>query len=324
MLKVGIVGTFAASLEDAIRRNLTIPCEIVVSDEAGIIARLPEIDVLVTMVLSDETARAATRLKLVQVPGAGLDRIDRAALPSRARLANVYGHENGIAEYVIGAMLALTRDFVRLDAALRKGEWRSQWAVGAAPPPVWPELAGKTIGILGYGRIGQAVARRARAFDMNVCAVRQNVRRSIEDDVAFLGGPKSTDEVIRRSDYLLISMPATRDTAGLIGRRRLGLMKSTAFLINVARAEIVDEDALYEALTERWIAGAALDVWYRYPREAGRTPPASRPFHELPNVLMTPHVSGWTDGMLDTRAKLIAENIRRIALGEIPFNLVEA
>ena len=84
MLKVGIVGTFAASLEDAIRRNLTIPCEIVVSDEAGIIARLPEIDVLVTMVLSDETARAATRLKLVQVPGAGLDRIDRAALPSRA------------------------------------------------------------------------------------------------------------------------------------------------------------------------------------------------------------------------------------------------
>ena len=141
--------------------------------------------------------------------------------------------------------------------------------------------------------------------------------------MAFLGGPKSTDEVIRRSDYLLISMPATRDTAGLIGRRRLGLMKSTAFLINVARAEIVDEDALYEVLAERWIAGAALDVWYRYPREAGRTPPAGRPFHELPNVLMTPHVSGWTDGMLDARAKLIAENIRRIALGETPFNLVE-
>jgi len=323
MLKVGIVGTFAASLEDAIRRNLTIPCEIVVSDEAGIFARLAELDVLVTMVLTGEMVRGATRLKLVQAPGAGLDRIDRAAIPSGVWLANVYGHENGIAEYVIGAMLALTRDFVRLDAALRNGDWQSQWAIGAAPPPVWHELAGKTIGILGYGRIGQAVARRARAFDMNVCAVRQNVRRSIGDDVAFLGGPKSTDEVIRRSDYLLISMPATRDTAGFIGRRRLGLMKSTAFLINVARAEIVDEDALYEVLAERWIAGAALDVWYRYPREAGRTPPAGRPFHELPNVLMTPHVSGWTDGMLDARAKLIAENIRRIALGETPFNLVE-
>jgi phosphoglycerate dehydrogenase-like enzyme len=324
MLKVGIVGTFAASLEDAIRRNLTIPCEIVVSDEAGIIARLPELDVLVTMVLTDEMGRAAARLKLVQVPGAGLDRIDRAALPGRARLANVYGHENGIGEYVIGAMLALTREFVRLDAALRNGDWQSQWAIGAAPPPVWPELTGKTIGILGYGRIGQAVARRARGFDMKIHAVRRDVRCSIKDGLAFLGGLEAVDEVIGRSDYLLISMPATSNTVGLVDRRRLGLMKSTALLINVARAEIVDEDALFEVLAERSIAGAVLDVWYRYPSGAGPTPPAARPFHELPNVLMTPHVSGWTDGMLDARAKLIAENIRRIALGETPFNLVEA
>jgi len=234
MPNVGIVGTFAASLEDAIRRNLTVPCEIVVSDEAGIISRLADIDVLVTMVLTKEMGRACTRLKLVQVPGAGLDRIDRSAIPSGAWLANVYGHENGIAEYV---MIALTRDFVRLDVALRKGDWQSQWAMGVAPPPVWPELAGKTIGILGYGRIGQAVARRARAFDMKICAVRRDVRRSIEDNVAFLGGPDSTDEVIGRSDYVLISTPATPYTVGLMDRRRLGLMKSTAYFINVARAE---------------------------------------------------------------------------------------
>jgi phosphoglycerate dehydrogenase-like enzyme len=158
---------------------------------------------------------------------------------------------------------------------------------------------------------------------MNVLAVRQNVRRSIGEDVALLDGPEAIDEVIGRSDYVLISMPATRDTIGLMDRRRLGLMKPTSFLINVARAEIVDEHALHEALAERSIAGAALDVWYRYPRAAGRTPPATRPFHELPNVLMTPHVSGWTDGMLDARAKLIAKNIRRIAHGETPLNLVE-
>ena len=89
-----------------------------------------------------------------------------------------------------------------------------------------------------------------------------------------------------------------------------------------ARAEIIDEDALYEALARRSIAGAALDVWYRYPHEPGRSAPATRPFHELPNVLMTPHVAGWTDGMLDTRAKLIAENIRRVACGETPLNLI--
>jgi len=99
-------------------------------------------------------------------------------------------------------------------------------------------------------------------------------------------------------------------------------MKPGAFLINVARAEIVDEDALYDALSCHSIAGAALDVWYRYPREAGAAAPATRPFHELPNVLMTPHVSGWTDGMLDARAKLIAENIRRVAAHETPLNLI--
>ena len=323
MLKIGIVGTFAASLEAPIRRNLTLACEIIVLDEVGIISRLADIDVLVTMVLTDRMGRACTHLKLVQVPGAGLDRIDRSAIPQGARLANVYGHENGIAEYVMGAMIALTRDFARLDLALRKGDWQSQWAIGVAPPPVWPELAGKTIGILGYGRIGQAVARRARAFDMKICAVRQDVRRSVEDNVAFLGGPEATDEIIGQSDYVLIAMPATHATTGLMDRRRLGLMKSTAFLINVARAEIVDEDALYDALAKRSIAGAVLDVWYRYPRETGRTRPATRPFHELPNVLMTPHVSGWTDGMIDARARLIVENIRRVALGETLLNLVE-
>lgn len=322
MPNVAIVGTFAANLEEAIRRNLTIPCEIVVSDEAGIFSRLAGIDVLVTMLLTREMAGACPRLRLVQVPGAGLDRIDRSVMPHGAWLANVHGHENGIAEYVIGAMVTLTRGFVRLDAALRKGDWQSQWAIGAAPPPVWPELTGKTIGILGYGRIGQAVARRARGFRMKVYAVRRDARRSIED-VAFLGGPESVDEVIERSDYLLIAIPATPDTVGLMDRRRLGLMKSAAFLINVARAEIVDEDALYEALAERSIAGAALDVWYRYPRVAGPTPPATRPFWDLPNVLMTPHVSGWTDGMFESRAKLIAENIRRVALGETPLNVVD-
>jgi len=323
MLKVGIVGAFAASLEGMIRRNLAIPCEILVAGEAGMISQLADLDALVTMVFTQEMGRTCRRLKLVQVPGAGLDRIERAAMPTGAWLANAYGHEDGIAEYVIGAILALTRDFFHLDLALRKGDWQSQWAIGTAPPPVWPELTGKTIGILGFGRIGQAVARRARAFGMTVNAVRRDARRCVGNDLAFVGGPQTTNEVIMRSDYLLISMPATRDTIGLIDRRRLGLMKPTAFLINVARAEIVDEDALYEALAAKSIAGAALDVWYRYPCATGPTHPAARPFHDLPNVLMTPHISGWTEGMLDSRVKLIAENLRRVAVGETPLNLVE-
>jgi phosphoglycerate dehydrogenase-like enzyme len=322
MLKVGIVGTFAASLEGVIRQNLRLPCEIFVASETGIVSHLQDVDVLVTMALTREMGCRCRHLKLVQVPGAGLDRIDRSAIPSGAWLANVHGHENGIAEYVIGAMIAMTRDFIRLHTALTKGEWQSQWAIGTAPPLVWPELAGKTVGILGYGKIGRAVARRARAFDMKICAVRRTFQRCSDDDLAFLGGPGSIDDVLRHSDYLLISMPATPDTVGLVDRARLGLMKSSALLINVARAEIIDEDALYEALAGRKIAGAVLDVWYRYPRQPGPTAPATHPFHELPNVLMTPHVSGWTDGMFNARGRLIAENIRRVAEGLTPLNPV--
>ena len=322
MLTVAFAGTFAASLAPPVRAHLGIACDIRVSDEAGIVDKLEDVDVLVAMAFTREMAAAARRLKLVQVPGAGLERIDRTALAAGTALANAYGHEVGIAEYVLGAMLTLTRGFVRLDAALRRGAWESQWAVGATPPPPWPELAGKTLGILGYGRIGQALARRARAFDMEICAIRRDVARSARDGLARLGGLDILDEVLGRSDYLAITLPATAATRGLLGAAQLALMKPTAVLVNVARAEIVDEPALYRALAERAIAAAALDVWYRYPTDATPTPPARQPFHELPNVLMTPHVSGWTEGMLAARARLIADNIRRISRGEPPENLI--
>ena len=322
MLRIAFAGTFSATLEPSVRARLEMPCDVILGDEIGIVARLSEVDVLVTLAFNREMAAAAKKLKLVQVPGAGLDRIDRSALPAGASLANVYGHEVGIAEYVIGAMLALTRGFCRIDAALRRGAWESQWGVGGSPPPPWPELAGKTLGILGYGRIGQALARRARAFDMDVCAIRRDVKRSEADGLSLLGGPDALDEVLRRADYLAVTLSLNDATRGLIGERELSLMKPTAALVNVSRAEILDEDALYRVLLERRIAGAALDVWYRYPKEAGPTLPARRPFHELDNVLMTPHVSGWTEGMLEARAKLIAENIQRTARGEPPLNLI--
>ncbi len=322
MMNIAFAGTFAASLEPRVRAHLPEPCAIDIGDEAAIVGRLADVDVLVTLAFTQEMAAAAKRVKLVQVPGAGLDRVDRAALPAGAWLANAYGHETGIAEYVVGAMLALTRDFARLDASLRRGEWKSQWAVGSPPPPTWPELAGKTLGILGYGRIGQCLARRARAFDMEVLATRRDPSRSAGDTLVRLGGPEMLGEVLRSSDYLAITLPLTAETRGLIGEAELGMMKPGAVLVNVARADIVDEAALYRALVARRIAGAALDVWYRYPKEPGATCPSALPFHELPNVLMTPHVSGWTEGMLEARARLIAENVGRVGRGEPPVNLI--
>ena len=284
-MKIAFAGAFAVRLEAQVRAHLPSGCDVIAADEAGITTKLGDVDVLVAMAFTREMAAGAGRLKLVQVPGAGLDRIDRGALPAGTALANAYGHEVGIAEYVIGAMLALTRELGRLDAALRAGNWESQWAIGVPPPAPWPELAGKTLGILGYGRIGQCLARRARAFDMTVRAIRRSAVAS--DGLAEVEPPTALHDVLARADYLAITMPLTPETRGLLGARELALMKPSAVLVNPARAEIVDEDALYEALAARRIGGAALDVWYRYPSKPGATPPAHRPFHELSNVLMT-------------------------------------
>lgn len=323
MMKVAFAGSFAARLVEPVRACLSVPCEVIVGDEDTILAHLGDADVLVSMGFSARMADAAPRLRLVQVPGAGIDRIDRAALHPRTWLANAYGHEAGIAEYIFGAMIALTRSFTHLDAKLRQGEWESQWAIGVEAPPLWPELAGKTLGILGFGHIGQALARRAVAFDMQVCAVRRQAQAEVPPGVSFVGGPDRLDEVLRLADYLAVTLSLSPATRNLIDGRRLGVMKPTAFLVNVARAEIFDEAALYRALADGRIAGAALDVWYHYPTTAAPTPPATQPFHTLANVIMTPHISGWTEGMLAARARLIADNIRRIADGRPPCNAID-
>ena len=320
---VAFLGNFAAAFVPAVQRHLSMPCELIAGDEPAIAGRLRDVDVLVTLALPAATAKAAKNLRLVQVPGTGIDGIAVEALPEGTLLANAHGHETAIAEYVLGAMIALTRDLLPLDAALRRGEWPGHWVPGGGGKlAVWSELAGKTVGILGYGRIGREVARRARVFDMGVCAIRGRAGSETVADDGLIGGPNMLDEVLRRSDYVVVATPATPATIGSIGGPQLALMKPGGFLINVARGAIVDEAALYDALAAQRIAGAALDVWYNYPRDAEPTLPARLPFHRLSNVLMTPHISGATNGMLGARAGVIAENIRRVAQGELPLNLV--
>jgi len=321
-MKVAFAGSFAARLAERVRKQLEAPCEIVTGDEVGILQQLRDAQILVSMGFDAAMASAGPCLRLVQVPGAGLDRIDRSQLRPGLALANAYGHEVGIAEYIIGAMIALTRSFSRIDQKLRNGQWESQWSVGGPAPPLWSELSGKTLGILGFGHIGEALARRAQAFDMNVCAIRRQAQVKAPAGISFIGGPERLDEVLRSSDYLAITLSLSPQTRGLLDARRLHLMKSSAYLINVARAEIIDERALYQALASRRLAGAALDVWYRYPTIGGDVAPSVEPFHALDNIIMTPHVSGWTQGMLDARSNVIAENIARIARGEPPLNEV--
>ncbi|HEX7928441.1 MAG TPA: NAD(P)-dependent oxidoreductase, partial [bacterium] len=135
-------------------------------------------------------------------------------------------------------------------------------------------------------------------------------------------GPEGLDALLRRADFLAVTVALTPDTRRMIGTRELGLMKPSAMLINVARGDVVDPAALHTALVGKKLAGAALDVWYRYPTGPGATFPAEQAFHSLSNVLMTPHVSGWTEGMLAARTEVIVENIARLEAGKPLLNQI--
>jgi phosphoglycerate dehydrogenase-like enzyme len=158
---------------------------------------------------------------------------------------------------------------------------------------------------------------------MRVLAATRTPTPDDRGSVDTLVGIDRLDWVMAESDYAVVATPLTPETRGLIGARQLGLLGSGGFLINVARGPIVDERALYQALRDRTIAGASIDTWYRYPSTPDeRSPVGSLPFSELDNLLMTPHVAGWTVPTMVRRWEIIADNIKRVARGEEPINVV--
>lgn len=271
-------------------------------------------DVVVS--LRFKRAGGAPRFALLHVPGAGLDGIELQALQSGSRVCNVFEHEIPIAEYVLHAMLAweIRPEAVRFTPQGWGEAHRSRKPHG--------ELAGNTLGIIGFGRIGRAIAERARAFGMRVATL----DRSIGHHAALVDDripPGELQRLLSMADYVAIACPLTDSTRGLIGEIELAAMRSSGVLINVSRAEIVDEFALYQALSQRRIGGAILDVWYRYPAGADDNPePSAFPFLELSNVVATPHSSAWTTALPGRRYRVIAENIRRLAAGEPLLNQV--
>jgi phosphoglycerate dehydrogenase-like enzyme len=293
-------------------------------DEAALRRELPGARALIGLRWRSDWRELAGDLKLVQALGAGVDAYEEKGLPFGCALCNVYEHGVPVAEYVVGMMVALTVRLTLADGGLRQGAWVGS---GRLDGQTHGELAGRSVGLIGWGSIGREVARRLRAFDMRIRAVRANPRVDEPGDVDWIGGPERLDELLGVSDYVVVCCPLTESTRGMLDRARLARFRRGAFLINVARAEIVDELALYEALRERRLAGAALDVWYRYPVDAGLDPdqrmlPATLPFGELDNVIMTPHLSAWTEEMVERRWQKIAANLDALAEGRPLTNLV--
>ena len=178
------------------------------------------------------------------------------------------------------------------------------------------------LGSIGFGHIGKAIASRAKGFEMKVhVANRSPVTTSALVDRSF--GLDDLDEFWPSADFFVVSLPMNSETASIVGAKSFASMRASAVVMNVGRGPTIDERALYEALKERRIAGAIIDTWYRYPSaDQPNVLPSALPFHELPNVVMTPHMSGWTCGTIRRRQLTIADNIGRRAEGRPCINVV--
>lgn len=321
-MRIVFHGDNAACFSEGFERLLGEPAEIrLVPDDLSNAAdreAYVQADAIVG-VSYDRGAPRPRNLQLFHVPGAGYDAVDLDAIPPSAVVCNCFGHEQAIAEYVMAALLGRHVPLADADRKLRQAEWA--YSSGSLAR-LHGEIAGKTIGLLGFGHIGKAIAYRAKAFEMTVhVANRSPVPLSSVVDRAFT--LNNLRDFWGTVDFLVVSVPLTQDTTGIVGADAFAGMQPSAVVLNVGRGPTIDERALYDALKNNRIAGAIIDTWYTYPSTGQpKVLPSTLPFHELTNIVMTPHMSGWTSGTIRRRQKTIADNIKRCAEGSACVNVV--
>jgi D-3-phosphoglycerate dehydrogenase len=247
------------------------------------LALLPDYDALIVrsgVKVDAQAIAAGAQLRVVGRAGVGVDNIDVAAATAAGILVVNAPTANTIAaaELTVGLIYALSRHIPQAEASLRRGEWRRADFVGT-------ELRGKTLGIVGLGKIGMAVAQRARAMEMTLVGSDPYVSAEVaaEHGIELI----EMDDVLRRADVVTVHVPLLAETRGMIGPEQLGLMRPTAFVINVARGGVIDEAALAEALRDGRIGGAAIDVY-------AHEPPHDSPLLDAPNTVLTPHLGAST------------------------------
>ncbi|HEY9313661.1 2-hydroxyacid dehydrogenase [Williamsia sp.] len=284
-------------------------------DEAVIIDDLPTADVYVGGRFTAAMASAAQRLQLVHVAGAGTDNVAFASLDPRTKVANTFHHEDSIAEYVLSTAIMLRRGFLTQDRALRRGVWASSVYDDLLAQPL--SMNNAHIGFVGFGHIGSKSWNLLRTLGCTGSAV--TGRGSVDAAAAGLswaGDGSDLHRLMAESDVVVMSAPLTDHTRGMIGPDELAALGPDGVLINVGRGRLVQQQALYEALSRNTIRAAAIDVWYAYPGPDGHGEPGELPFADLPNLLMTPHSSGVTRDTFVGRVRDIADNIRRLERGQ--------
>ena len=253
--------------------------------------------------VDEEAIAAAPHLKVIARAGVGLDNVDiKAATAAGVMVVNApTSNIISAAELTIGHILSLSRYIPQAHSALAQGQWKRSSFTGT-------EIFEKTIGIIGLGRIGALIAARMQAFDTKIVAFDPYVTsaRAQQLGVQLL----SLDELLEQSDFITIHMPKTPETTGMISTEQLARMKSTAYIVNVARGGLIDEDALHHALVNNVIAGAGLDVFVN-------EPPTGSPLLGLPNIVVTPHLGASTDEAQEKAGVSVAKSVRLALSGEL-------
>lgn len=244
-------------------------------------------EVVVAGRLSREDISEAKNLRLIVVPMAGVNALDWQAIrEKKINVCNCHSNAFAVAERALALALSLLGRVVEYDRDLRHGIWHG-YSIRGGEKDHWTSLRNKRVCIVGFGHIGQELAKLLEPFKCQIIAVRRNAQK-VEDSIT-----SDLDWAIEKSEVVFITLPLTRETRGLFNKDRLFKMKNK-FLINVSRGEVVDEEALFEALKEGILAGAAIDTWYVYPSsERECVLPSKYPFNVMKNVVMSPHVGGY-------------------------------
>jgi len=290
----------------------------------GVIKKyLKEVEVTISGTFTKEDLEQAKKLKLIQIPFAGVDKLDFDLYKNYQGIyiCNMHANRNAVAEHAFALILALAKNIVTNDRDLRLGRWHG---FSTKEPTV--QLQGKSLGIIGLGSIGWEIAKIGHTLGMKVFALKRKIEeKDIEKKniMEFLGEKKDLEKVIKESDFIVVAVPLTRETKGLIGEKELKSMKGK-YLINISRGVVIDEKALYKSLKEGILAGAAIDTWYQYPTSKQKEiSPSKYDFHKLNNIVMSPHTAGYTDKALEENIKSVFENIVKIYYGEEPENQID-
>ncbi|MEM2906209.1 MAG: NAD(P)-dependent oxidoreductase [Candidatus Bathyarchaeia archaeon] len=259
-----------------------------------------------------ESLRGADRLRIVQRFGVGFDTVDLEACAKRGvYVCNMPGlNAVDVAEFAVGALVSSLRGFVKLDESARRLAWQER------PSLMGERLKGKTVGIVGLGRIGREVAKRLKPFDVQLLAFDPYVTQASADELDVR--LTTLDELVRNSDIITVHAPLNEETRGLIGAKEFDSMKPTAIVLNTARGAVVNEAKLVEALRAGRIKAAVIDVYSREPPEPGN------PLFELGNVQLSLHMASWTRQFFEDGMVWCSRNVMRALRGEKPLNIVNA